>query len=139
MKLELADIKATVKGIDQTFEDSAVKQQKLDDEAAKQHTTINAALLREETTYDDQLDQLTKSAYDYKVAQITRAGAEQQAALAKSLGDETKWTEDTKHDSALAIPCPCCGELIEVADAYALLLAHHVDNFCPASEGLLHG
>ena len=45
--------------------------------------------------------------------------------------------EDTKPDT-LTLLCPECRELLEVSDPHTILLAHHLDNFCPETEGLLH-
>jgi hypothetical protein len=45
-------------------------------------------------------------------------------------------SEDT--ETTTEFICPVCHELLEVADARAALLAHHLDNFCPETEGVLH-
>jgi len=45
---------------------------------------------------------------------------------------------DTKPDTT-TILCPECRELIEVSDVHALLLAQHLDRYCPETEGVLHG
>jgi uncharacterized protein YbaR (Trm112 family) len=44
-------------------------------------------------------------------------------------------SDDTETTTLL---CPECRELLEIADARAVMLAHHLDNFCPETEGVLH-
>jgi hypothetical protein len=38
----------------------------------------------------------------------------------------------------LSIMCPECGELREILDARAMLLAMHLANLCPMTRGLSH-
>jgi hypothetical protein len=34
--------------------------------------------------------------------------------------------------------CPQCDQTTTILNPRALFLAHHLDNFCPETEGLLH-
>jgi hypothetical protein len=38
----------------------------------------------------------------------------------------------------LSIMCPECGDLRELLDARAVLLAQHLMNLCPSTKGITH-
>jgi hypothetical protein len=45
---------------------------------------------------------------------------------------------DRKPDTIVFV-CPECHEDHEIANPRALLLAQHLDRYCPETEGVLHG